>query len=160
MIQQNSKLYVSYASQIEYKTSFPSEWITSIENLDDNKIFYLGTSNGNIYSTSNLFTDIKTWKKTQLSSKQRSITGLCSINNEFIFTSGYDNVIRVQYRNDGLNNMNIDDDEQEREEILGQYPLPAPITQMRTWKQKNNGIFGVVAGDTLGNLYLVQWYSS
>ncbi|CAF5083236.1 unnamed protein product, partial [Rotaria magnacalcarata] len=42
------------------------------------------------------------------------------------------------------------------DDILGQYPVPAPITQMRTWKQSNNGIFGVVAGDTLGNLYLVQ----
>ncbi|CAF0781386.1 unnamed protein product [Adineta steineri] len=158
----DSKLYVSYASTIEYITSFPSEWITSIENLDDNKVFYLGTSNGNIYSTTNLFTDINTWNKNQLSSKQRSITGLCSINNEFIFTSGFDNVIRVQYRTDHTNNMNDDndDEQEEKSEILGQYPVPAPITQMRTWKQKNNGTFGVVAGDTLGNLYLVQWYSS
>jgi WD40 repeat protein len=152
----DSKLYVSYASKIEYKTSFPSEWITSIEKLDQNQIFYLGTTTGNIYSTSNLFSDINTWNKNQLSSKQRSITGLCSINNEFIFTSGYDNIIRVQYRNDHLKKMNEDDEQ----EILGQYPVPAPITQMRTWKQQNNGIFGIVAGDTLGNLYLVQWYSS
>jgi len=151
----DSKLYVSYASKIEYRTSFPSEWITSIEQLDDNKVFYLGTTIGNVYSTSNLFSDIKTWNKHQLSSKQRSITGLCSINNEFIFTSGYDNVIRVQYRNDQTNMNDVRD-----EDILGQYPVPAPITQMRTWKQNNNGIFGVVAGDTLGNLYLVQWYSS
>jgi telomerase protein component 1 len=154
----DSKLYVSYASKIEYKTSFPSEWITSIEKLDDNKMFYLGTTIGNIYSTSNLFTDMNTWTKNQISSKQRSITGLCSINNEMIFTSGYDNLIRVQYRQDHLTTMNEDDDE--KEEVLGQYPVPAPITQMRTWKQQTNGIFGVVAGDTLGNLYLVQWYSS
>lgn len=153
----DSKLYVSYASKIECQTKFPSEWITSIENLDNNQIFYLGTTTGNLYSTSNLFTDANTWTKTQLSSKQRSITGLCSINNEFIFTSGYDNTIRVQYRNDHLKNLNEDNDEQE---ILGQYPLPAPITQMRTWKQQDKGIFGVVAGDTLGNLYLIQWYSS
>jgi telomerase protein component 1 len=152
----DSKLYVSYASTIEYKTSFPLEWITSIENLDNNQMFYLGTTTGNIYSTSNLFNNINTWNKNQLSSKQRSITGLCSINNEFIFTSGYDNVIRVQHRNDYSKTM-MNKDEQE---ILGQYPVPAPITQMRTWKQQNNGIFGVVAGDTLGNLYLIQWYSS
>jgi len=151
----DSKLYVSYASKIEYKTSFPSEWITSIENLDDMKMFYLGTNTGNIYSTSNLFTDNNSWNKNQLSSKQRSITSVCSINNEFVFTSGFDNVIRVQYRNDHIKTI----DEQEGE-ILGQYPVPAPITQMRTWKQQSNGIFGVVAGDTLGNLYLVQWYSS
>lgn len=151
----DSKLFVSYASTIEYKTSIPSEWITSIENLDNNQIFYLGTTIGNMYSTSNLFTDISTWNKTQLSVKQRSITGLCSVNNEFIFTSGHDNIIRVQYRNDHLKK--LDEDE---EAVLGQYPVPAPITQMRTWKQENNGIFGVVAGDTLGNLYLVQWYSS
>jgi hypothetical protein len=104
---------------------------------------------------------MKTWNKNQLSSKQRSITGLCSINNEFIFTSGYDNLIRVQYRTDHSNmNINEDHQEQEYEEILGQYPVPAPITQMRPWKQNNNGVFGVVAGDTLGNIYLVQWYSS
>jgi WD40 repeat protein len=156
----DSKLYVSYAAKIEYKTSFPSEWITSIENLDENKVFYLGTTTGNMYSTSNLFSDVNTWKKSQLSTKQKSITGLCSINNELIFTSGYDNVIRVQYRNDHSKNMNADDEDEPAEEILGQYPVPAPITQMRTWKQENNGIFGVVAGDTLGNLYLVQWYSS
>ncbi|CAF3633220.1 unnamed protein product [Rotaria sordida] len=160
----DSKLYASYSSKIEYRISIPSEWITSIENLDNNQVFYLGTTTGNMYSTSNLFSDIKTWNKNQISSKQRSITALCSINNEFIFTSGFDNVIRVQYRNDHSKHMKINDnDEQEDEEIddiLGQYPVPAPITQMRTWKQNNNGIFGVVAGDTLGNLYLVQWYSS
>ena len=160
----DSKLYASYASKLEYRTSFPSEWITSIENLDKNQVFYLGTSNGNVYSTSNLFSDMKTWEKNQLSSKQRSITGLCSINNELIFTSGYDNVIQVQFRNDHFKsenmNKNYAPEEKEVEQILGQYPVPAPITQMRAWKQSNNGIFGVVAGDTLGNLYLVQWYSS
>jgi hypothetical protein len=78
-----------------------------------------------------------------------------------IFTSGHDNVIRVQYRADHSKAMNNDDnDDDEQEEILGQYPVPAPISQMRTWKQQANGTFGVVAGDTLGNLYLVQWYSS
>ncbi|CAF4607539.1 unnamed protein product [Rotaria sp. Silwood1] len=155
----DSKLYASYASTIEYRTSIPSEWITSIENFDNNKIFYLGTTTGNIYSTTNLFSDIKTWNKNQISSKQRSITALCSINNELIFTSGFDNVIRVQYRNDHAKHMNTNDDDEQDEkvdDILGQYPVPAPITQMRTWKQNNNGIFGVVAGDTLGNLYLVQ----
>ncbi|CAF2533417.1 unnamed protein product [Rotaria sp. Silwood2] len=159
----DSKLYASYASKIEYRTSIPSEWITSIENLDNNQVFYLGTTTGNIYSTSNLFSDIKTWNKNQISSKQRSITALCSMNNELIFTGGFDNVIRVQHRNDHTKHMstnNDDNDEQEVDDILGQYPVPAPITQMRTWKQTSNGIFGVVAGDTLGNLYLVQWYSS
>ncbi|CAF4657470.1 unnamed protein product [Rotaria sp. Silwood1] len=159
----DSKLYASYASTIEYRTSITSEWITSIENFDNNKVFYLGTTTGNIYSTTNLFSDIKTWNKNQISSKQRSITALCSINNELIFTSGFDNVIRVQYRNDHAKHMNTNDDDEQDEkvdDILGQYPVPAPITQMRTWKQNNNGIFGVVAGDTLGNLYLVQWYSS
>ena len=122
-------------------------------------MFYLGTTTGDIYSTSNLFTDVTTWNKTRLSSKQRAITGLCTANNEFVFTSGYDNVIRVQRRNDYNTDMN-DDDEQD-EDILGQYPVPAPITQMKTWRQNNNGTtFGVVAGDTLGNLYLIQWYSS
>ncbi|CAF5193129.1 unnamed protein product, partial [Rotaria magnacalcarata] len=94
----------------------------------------------------------------------RAITALCSINNEFIFTSGHDNVIRVQCRNDYSKLMNTNDNDSpldaDIDDILGQYPVPAPITQMRTWKQSNNGIFGVVAGDTLGNLYLVQWYSS
>ena len=154
----DSKLYVSYASKIEYRTAIPSEWITSIENFDDKKMFYLGSSTGNIYSTLDLCTDMNSWTKKQLSSKQRSITSVCSINNEFVFTSGFDNLIRVQYRNDRAKSMQ-DDDEHESE-ILGQYPVPAPITQMRTWKQAKNGIFGVVAGDTLGNLYLVQWYSS
>lgn len=156
----DSKLLVSYASKIEYLTSTPSEWISSIECLDNNKAFYLGTTDGNIYSTLNLFSDIKTWHKSQISPKQRSITGLCSINNEFIFTAGYDNVIRVQYRKNQATPMNTDNVSDEDEGILGQYPVPAPITQMRTWIQNNNGTFGVVAGDRLGNLYLVQWYSS
>lgn len=153
----DSKLYVSYGSKIEYRTSIPSEWITSIENFDDKKMFYLGSSTGNIYSTSNLFTDSNSWSKTQLSSKQRSISSICSINNQFVFTSGFDNTIRVQYRNDRVKSMH--DDEHDGE-ILGQYPLPAPISRMRTWKEQSKGIFGVVAGDTLGNLYLIQWYSS
>ena len=153
----DSKLYVSFASTIEYRTSISSEWITSIENFDDKKMYYLGSSTGNLYSTSNLFTDINSWTKNQLSLKQRSITSICSINNEFVFTSGYDNIIRVQYRNDRAKSMH--DDEHDGE-ILGQYPVPAPISQMRTWKEQTKGIFGVIAGDTLGNLYLIQWYSS
>ena len=106
----DSKLYASYGSQIEYRISTPSEWITSIEKLDDNKVFYLGTSNGYIYAASPLFSDMKTWIKKQVSFKQRSITGLCSHNNEFIFTSGYDNIIRVQYRNDHFKTMNMNKD--------------------------------------------------
>ncbi|CAF1250551.1 unnamed protein product [Rotaria magnacalcarata] len=160
----DSKLFASYTSKIEYRTSVPSEWITSIESLDSKELFYLGTTNGNLFSTSNLFSDIKTWHRSCISSKSRAITALCSINNEFIFTSGHDNVIRVQCRNDYSKLMNTNDNDSpldaDIDDILGQYPVPAPITQMRTWKQSNNGIFGVVAGDTLGNLYLVQWYSS
>ena len=159
----DSKLYSSYSSTIEHRQAVPSEWITSLEMLDDRQAIYLGTANGNMYSTSNLFTDIKTWNKCQISPKQRSITGLCTVNNEYVFTSGYDNVIRVQHRNDQSNmhvNETSEEDPSAQEEILGQYPVPAPITHMRAWRQKNNDVFGVVAGDKLGNLYLVQWYSS
>jgi len=158
-----SNLYSSYAHMIESRKSIPSEWITSIEILDDHQMIYFGSINGNIYSTNNLLSSIDTWTKQTLSAKQRSITALCSINNEFIFTSGHDNLIRVQHRNH-QSAMHIDghddDDAENTEEILGQYPVPAPITQMRAWRQKNTDVFGVVAGDSLGNLYLVQWYSS
>ncbi|CAF3851362.1 unnamed protein product [Rotaria magnacalcarata] len=108
--------------------------------------------------------DIVVSNESILTSSLDKTVPLCSINNEFIFTSGHDNVIRVQCRNDYSKLMNTNDNDSpldaDIDDILGQYPVPAPITQMRTWKQSNNGIFGVVAGDTLGNLYLVQWYSS
>ena len=154
----DSKLYSSHASSIEYRTPTPSEWITSVDALDNGRVFYLGTATGCVYSTSDLFSEITNWNKHQVSSKERSVTGLCAINNEFVFTSGHDNVIRVQHRTDGPSKKK--DDAEQVEQILGQYPVPAPITQMCAWQQKNSGVFGVVAGDLLGNLYLVQWYSS
>ncbi|CAF5094756.1 unnamed protein product, partial [Rotaria magnacalcarata] len=39
----DSKLFASYTSKIEYRTSVPSEWITSIESLDSKELFYLVT---------------------------------------------------------------------------------------------------------------------
>ena len=154
----DSRLYSSHASSIEYRTPTPSEWITSIDALDNGRVLYLGTAHGCVYSTNDRLSDITNWNKHQVSSKERSVTGLCTINNEFVFTSGHDNVIRVQHRTDGHGKAK-ENTEQEGE-ILGQYPVPAPITQMCAWQQKNSAVFGVVAGDLLGNLYLVQWYSS
>ena len=160
----DSALFSSFSSTIEKCQSLANEWITSIDVVDDQQTFYCGTADGNLYSTSNLFDNISTWSKSKLSRKERAITGLCTINNEFVFTSGFDNVIRVQYRNSD-SSMEIDEDHQTNSStlengILGQYPVTAPITRMRCWRKTNTNVFGVIAGDVLGNLYLVQWYSS
>jgi WD40 repeat protein len=156
-----SKLLSSYSSTIERRIAMPSHWITSIDILDNQTMIYLGTADGCLYSTPTLLSNVDTWTKCRLSSKNQRINALCSIHNEFIFTSGGDNLIQVQHRNElSKIHSNINNENESNGEILGQFPVSAPITQMRVWEQSDEVKFGLVAGDTLGSLYLLQWYSS
>ncbi|CAF0783335.1 unnamed protein product, partial [Didymodactylos carnosus] len=144
----DTKILQSYSKQIEttidIKTSNDGEyeWATSIEAENG---YYIGTTAGNVYySSSNTILDRKQWVKLSMANNGKSITGICSLNNQFLFTCGHDNMIKVQ---------NINDYYKNEKNILGHYPVPAPLTKMRSWNQN-----GIVASDNIGNLYLVIWY--
>jgi hypothetical protein len=109
-----NKLLTSYPKQIEliFTLSIKDEWISALD-VVNNSHFYLGTVKGTLFDTANPLGDVSSWKKRRLSPKERSITAICTLNNEFLFTSGQDNLIRVHRLV-----ASDDEEEEEKEDLL------------------------------------------